>query len=213
MVDKEDFDYILTFDEIKQIFEDVKKASKDNRGRLENVLESKLGDAIADAGRQELHQFTDDIWLYLDYPWDYIQEEAIQSLGYPHKIFDQAFRDKAYEIWHDETRTEHTRFIALGIWCCYYKNTKDSSVLEEFYKVFTQCSSFTIRTEALLCIFDICGIKLSYQQSMSIYNWADKKSHEYINEHTDWDRIHELMRQYAPNVELVDPKTLNIPNP
>ncbi|WP_010303101.1 hypothetical protein [Candidatus Odyssella thessalonicensis] len=69
-----------------------------------------------------------------------------------------------------------------------------------------------MRVKEQLGILGVCGIKISYQQSMAISDLDEKDSHEYISEHTDWNRIHELMRQYAPNIELVDPKTLNIPN-
>ncbi|WP_010299833.1 hypothetical protein [Candidatus Odyssella thessalonicensis] len=213
MVDEEDFDYIMTFEEIKQIFEEAKKTPRNDEGCLPEKLEIKVGRAIADAGREDYYQFTDDIWAYLDYPWDHLQEEAIKSLGYPHKIFDRGFRDEAYKIWHDENRTDLTRGIAFGIWYGYYDNTKDAAVLADLYRVLTQSSSYFMRVKAQLGILDVCGIKISYQQSMAISDLDEKDSHEYINEHTDWDRIHQLMRQYAPDVKLVDVKTLTIPNP
>jgi hypothetical protein len=116
MVDEEDFNYILTFDEIKQIFKEAKQASRDDEDRLEHSLELKVGGAIADAGRQGFYQFTDDIWAYINYPWDYIQEQAIQSLGYPHKIHDPNFRDEAYKIWHDGSRTGRCHINSRGVY-------------------------------------------------------------------------------------------------
>ena len=150
MADEEDFDYILTFDEIKQIFVEAKKTPRDKEGYLLEELEIKIGRAIADAGRQGFYQFTDDIWAYINYPWDYIQEQAIQSLGYPHKIHDPNFRDEAYKIWHDGSRTELTRAMAFGIWYGYYDNTRDPAILAELYKVLTQCSSFMMRADGAL---------------------------------------------------------------
>ncbi|WP_010304310.1 hypothetical protein [Candidatus Odyssella thessalonicensis] len=48
MVDKEDFDYILSADEINQIFNQAKRTLKNNEGYLPEEMESKVGDAIAD---------------------------------------------------------------------------------------------------------------------------------------------------------------------
>ncbi|WP_010304307.1 hypothetical protein [Candidatus Odyssella thessalonicensis] len=213
MVDEKDVDYIMTFEEIKQIFEEAKKTPRNDEGYLPEKLEIKVGRAIADAGREGYYQFTDDIWAYLNYPWDHLQEEAIQSLGFSHKIYDPNFREEAYKIWHDETRADDTRRIAFVIWFGYYRNTKDSSVLEDLYKVLSQSSNYLMRARAYYGIIEVCDIPFKYNEKLKILNLGDKKSHEYINEQVDWDRIHQLMRQYAPNVELVDPKTLNIPNP
>ena len=50
----------------------------------------------------------------------------------------------------------------------------------------------------------VCDAFEYYDEMLMISNLARKNSHDYLNQNIDWERVHKLMKQYAPEVELVD---------
>ena len=203
-----EFDKIFSPEEVAAIFEEAKEAALDEEGCiLDSDLDRDLSLAIIDTGKQKYYQFEKEVWPYLKYRDEYVMVEAILTLGFKSRLHVPEFRDVAYDIWNnyeEQSECSDIRRSALSAWCTYYELSNDKEALAILYKVLTKHLVVDIRGEAYMGIFTTCNAFNGPGEFGEIADLADKRSHDYLNQKIDWERVHKLMKQYAPEVELVD---------
>ena len=203
-----EFDKTFNAEEIAAIFERAKEAKLDKGGNcLDSELSDNLSAAITDAGKQKFYQFEKEIWSYLKSKDEDLLKDAILTLGFRSRLHVPKFRDVAYDIWNnyeEESEFSDVKCSALTAWCSYYENSNDKEALSVLYKVVAAHSKVDMRTLAYRGIFLTCHAFKSYNEFGEISDLMYKDSHDYLNQNIDWERVHKLMKQYAPEVELVN---------
>jgi hypothetical protein len=163
--------------------------------------EDSVYNTITEIGAKFLSNYEKFLWPFLHCSSEMIREAAIRALT---RLNLPKFKDVAYEIWNDSSKEELERSYALYAWCKYFKNSKDSHVLESLYKVLsTYTGGVPLRINSFLGIIDVCGDWKSTEEYFQCSKIAFTLFHNELNRAIDWGRIHSLMQRYAPQVPLV----------
>tara|TARA_B100001248_G_scaffold220746_1_gene176562 strand:+ start:985 stop:1644 length:660 start_codon:yes stop_codon:yes gene_type:complete len=203
-----EFDKVFSPKEVAVLFERAKEAELDEEGCiLDSDLDRDLSLAIIDTGKQKYYQFEKEVWPYLKSRDEGLMAEAILTLGFRSRLHVPEFRDVAYDIWNnyeEQSECSDIRRSALSAWCTYYELSNDKEALAILYKALTKHLVVDMRSQAYRGILTTCDAFEKPGEFREISEMAHKRSHDYLNQNIDWERVHKLMKQYAPEVELVD---------
>lgn len=194
---------------LRKVFHDSKMAKRYKNGALDDLdLHGALQDAFADVTRQKFHELKDAVRLYLNDVCPEYRAEAVKILGWDTRLFDQDFcKEEAYHIWLDD-QDEDVKCSALNAWSDYYRDTKNSFVLQTLYDVIISDQySPRIRAWALYRFINVAEAS-DYPRGLCDINVFDNcylEDREYVGndkflaDQVDWHKVHGIMDKYVPD--------------
>lgn len=192
---------------VKEVFEKAKIFERDKKGnfkedkslRYEDTFRNAVRHAVVVCGKDYLSEFDTEIIKYIDHPDDQIQLEVLTVLGFRFKS-PLLKKEKLYEIFMNTKKDPLVRDAALELWARLFVGTCNKEVLNLLYDALIYEEEYFIKTTAYYYILYVCGVPSEKIHGLSATSDIDK-----IHKRMDWDYIHELMRKYSPETDLIDP--------
>jgi len=170
-------------------------------GKLNRPLFCQTLDVLNQIGEQKIVELAPDVLNLIDVQNASIRQEAIATLSYSTRLYLSQFKDKAYEIWHNDI-DETVRGTALGGWAGYYINTKNAAIIKELYTILKNNNETSyVRLAALSGIFLVANEPSdSYDAWMIGSKFIDSETPEEFNRLVDWEDVHKVIRKYVPEI-------------
>lgn len=140
------------------------------------------------------------LYDFLEDPDEYLRAQAVSSFGGFTKLEVPEFRNKAFDIWNNQSEDNYVRFVALGVWSGFYRDSCDKEVLVTLYNFLCDKTNETdLRIQALATIYEASGT-----MTHEIGKWVlrslgnDELSDPNVfNETVNWDQINEIMKKHC----------------
>jgi hypothetical protein len=130
-----------------------------------------------------------------------VRKEAVATLGYTTRLHLPEFKEIAYQVWLSDT-SSFVKRTALSAWASYFLETRSPLVLTILYSVLIdEDYNIMIRSQAYISIFTTIDLNHpDYDRISTLGELLKCKSNEEFNGKINWNAIHKIMCQYAPEV-------------
>lgn len=195
-----------TNDEMQELEEKLLKAkyrdpSKYNTTEDEDIVIDAYN-AMSQIEKKGYLELVKYLHYFLDDPDAYLRERAISAFGGFRVDEVLEARDKAFTMWNNQHEDEYVRFLALGIWDGFFRDTCDKRTLEILYNLLCNKSAIiSLRIQALAGIYDVSGNltnELGYWILDLINRQNELKDPKIFHDAIDWNAINTIMKKYAP---------------